>query len=333
MKVNLHPHKTLSGWYTLDWRPDGVKGKRERLHVEGYSNAEARKESLEYIGLEKPDAVTFPRLKSVYAEYLEWCRRNLSESTNYVKVCRFEKHIIPALGEYRVRDLSQRIFDGYSKGIGKGSYRMDVNHIKALVKWMVKRQYAELLTFQPELPSNKSKIKVLPTAQEIQTLIAAIKFEHHRVVCMLMLYTGLRWNEARRLRWENYRNGAILLKVSKTDDPEIITIPSPCLPFFEANKQAAGYIFSNTQGKTFITRLMHPLRMAEKATGIHLTPHMFRHASATFLYELTGDIYAVQHHLRHSRVTTSQIYTRYSAVRRKGSVDALVGALNPPNIT
>ena len=38
--------------------------------------------------------------------------------------------------------------------------------------------------------------------------------------------------------------------------------------------------------------------------GLKINPHLLRHASATLLYEATGDIYAVQHHLRHSKVVT-----------------------------
>jgi integrase len=217
--------------------------------------------------------------------------------------------------------------DGYGANMAKGSYRRDIDCIRSMVRWMVKRKYADPLTFAPEMPAYKAGIKQLPTAADIQKFIAALRFEKHRIVCMLMLYTGLRWNEAKHLRWENFRDGAILLKQSKTETPEIITIPAPCLPWLEAQKQPSGYIFSVNNGKTCLTNLGRPFSMAFKRSGVYMTAHMFRHASATFLYELTGDIYEVQHHLRHSKVTTSQIYTRYSAVRRKGSVDALVDAL------
>jgi site-specific recombinase XerC len=42
------------------------------------------------------------------------------------------------------------------------------------------------------------------------------------------------------------------------------------------------------------------------------------------LYEATGDIYAVQHHLRHSKVATSQIYTRFSVEQKQKSMGKLI---------
>jgi site-specific recombinase XerC len=55
-----------------------------------------------------------------------------------------------------------------------------------------------------------------------------------------------------------------------------------------------------------------------------LNPHLLRHASATLLYEATGDIYAVQHHLRHSKVATSQIYTRFSVKQKQKIMGTLI---------
>lgn len=327
MKVSIRPHATLPGWYTIDYRPNGVKGKREREHYESYDLAMAQKDALEGKPL-RTEATTYPRLRDIVNEYLAWSERNQAAATYETKKCRLERHIIPVLGDRRVKDLTQRLLDSYGANMARGSYREDVIQIMALVKWMVKRHYCKPLDWKPELPAYNSGIKHLPSAPDILRFIAALPQEQHRVACTLMLYTGLRWNETRNLKWENYRNGEILLKVTKTKQPEILVVPEPCREWFETRKDGKGYIFSVDGGESHLCNLQRPLAAAEKATGVHMTAHMFRHASATYLYELTGDIYAVQHHLRHSRVTTSQVYTRYSAARRRGSVEALVGMMD-----
>ena len=332
MKVNMKPHtdQTMAnaGWYILDYRDGGVKGKRKRQKVKGREEAERIKAELQGDPLTE-DTITFPRLCDVVDEYLSWCRKNQAAATVVGKLRRFNAYIIPALGDKRVQDLSQRVLDAYGAKMTQIVYRRDVLNIKALVRWMIKRRYAEPLNWSPELPAHKAGIKNLPSAPEILRFIEALALEAHRIVCTLMLYTGLRWNEARNLQWENYRDdGTILLLVSKTDNAEIITIPEPCAEWFRAHKSPTGYIFSCSQGKTPMVTLQHPLALASAATGIYMRSHMFRHASATFLYEVTQDIYAVQHHLRHSRITTSEIYTRYSAARRKGSVEAIVGLMS-----
>lgn len=326
MKVSIRPHKTNTGWYTIDYRPDGVKGRREREHYESYEAAMAQKNALEGEPL-KAETATHPRLKDIANEYLAWSKKHQAAATYETKKCRLNRHILPVLGDRRVKDLSQRLLDSYGANMAKGSYRGDIIQIMALVEWMVKRQYCKPLDWRPEIPSYSAGIKHIPRAQDILRCIEALPQEQHRIACMLMLYAGLRWNETRNLRWENYRKGEILLKVTKTKQTEIVSVPEPCKEWFEAHK-GEGYIFSVDGGKTHLCNLQRPLKAAEKASGVHMTAHMFRHASATFLYELTEDIYAVQHHLRHSRVTTSQVYTRYSAARRRGSVEALVGMMD-----
>ncbi len=46
----------------------------------------------------------------------------------------------------------------------------------------------------------------------------------------------------------------------------------------------------------------------DKACGVPLHPHLFRHAFATHILESSGDIIAVQHLLGHVSITTTQIY-------------------------
>jgi len=46
----------------------------------------------------------------------------------------------------------------------------------------------------------------------------------------------------------------------------------------------------------------------DKACGVPLHPHLFRHTFATHILESSGDIIAVQHLLGHASITTTQIY-------------------------
>lgn len=327
MKVNIKEDPKNPGWYILDYRPDGAKGKRVREPVKGRRDAEERAAEIEGKPL-SAESVTFPRLEDVEGEYMAWCDRNLAVATCIGKRVRLEKHIIPALGQYRAHDLSQRILDGYAADLPKTTTLLDLRHVKAMIGWMVKRRYAEPLTWVPEMPGYRPKIKRLPDAAGIKIFLSAVKQERHRVACLMMLLAGLRWSEVKFLRWENYRDGAILMAKTKTDTDEIITIPRPCMEWFKAYQMPSGYVFSAKGGRTPPSGIRRQLMDASEQTGIKMSPHMFRHMSATALYELTDDIYAVQHHLRHTRVETTQIYTRYSAVRRKGSVDALTDAFD-----
>ena len=50
--------------------------------------------------------------------------------------------------------------------------------------------------------------------------------------------------------------------------------------------------------------------------SIHITPHMFRHTFATTLLEVDVDSRHIQQILRHSSITTTQIYTHLTSNKK-----------------
>lgn len=324
ISINIVPHPTRKGSYYVEYRPDGYKGKRVRQIFNNYGEACAWREQLleQYANPNRRVESSQPRLKDVYQEYLLWVKQNKAPATHQNKRCRLEDHIIPALGHLRARDLSQRVLDGYGKGIAKATYRDDVYHILAMVGWMVKRKYAKALDWKPEIPEYRQPIKSIPAPEDILLFLEKLKKEDHRVLFSLMLFTGLRWNEVTHLTWEDYQGDSFRLVVTKTKVQERIYIPDQLQQWFSDNKKDAGWVFS-WNGKAPYKNLQGALAKAEKETGIKMTPHLFRHASATLLYQLTNDLYAVKNHLRQSRITTTEIYTRYSVERSRQAVKSL----------
>jgi integrase len=59
-----------------------------------------------------------------------------------------------------------------------------------------------------------------------------------------------------------------------------------------------------------LTDVRKAIERAKKRAGIdrRITPHLFRHAFATYIYEKTGDLQAVQMLLGHREISTTQIY-------------------------
>lgn len=320
----IRPHPTHPGWYYLDGRIDG---KRERIPCGSYAEALTLQRTL-FPAAPDPHKTTHPRLEDVCQEYLLWVQREQSETTHINKEARLRLHIIPRLGRYRVRDLTQTILDDYARTVARTSYRTDLFILLALITWMISRNYAKPLAWQPEIPHYSQKVRPLPSPADMVRFIEALPREHHRIICRLMLYSGLRYAEAKRLRWEHMGLDTILLQHTKTREPFLQPIPPELLPWFHDHRQPSGYIFSVTAGRTPISKLDRPFAIARKKSGVHMTPHLFRHASATFLYEQTRDLYAVQQHLRHKRITTSEIYTRYSDAIRKTALQSVAAHIN-----
>lgn len=83
---------------------------------------------------------------------------------------------------------------------------------------------------------------------------------------------------------ENVRD-SFRLTTTKTKIQERISIPDHLQKWFEDNRKDSGWIFT-WKGDAPYKNLEKALQRAERETGIHMTPHLFRHASATLLYKL-----------------------------------------------
>lgn len=328
MSIEKH---SRPGWFYVKHYPQGRKGKPERLPVEGYEKAQELDSSLKLSKSITP-AITFPKLSDVVDTYLLWARGDgqakakLAPTTYTTRERRLERFIIPHFGKYRVAELNQTVFDEYEKTVAKWTYYIDLIAIKALIKWMVKRKLAKPLDWQPEPVTGNHAIKAVPHPADLLKAIDAVPKENHRMIFRMMLFTGLRWNEAKNLRWEDVDTNAWTIRVKEIEDAaqDIIYIPEPVREWLNANLKPSGLIWEGRGGGKPFRSLNRVLLAAGKTVGIELTSHTLRHASGTYLYEQTNDLYAVQKHLRHKEVTTSAIYARMSVSRRQSSVVSIM---------
>lgn len=319
--MSIRPHPSHKGWYIVDHYPDGRNGKRAREPFPSYEEARNFEQAL---GKNKtaPAKTTHPRLEDVVENYLLAVKDTLAPTTYATKERRLNSYIIPFLGKYRVKDLRQTQLDEYKKTVAFWTYHTDLNCLLALITWMVGREQANPLTFKPERPKGEPKVKPIPHPADMIRAIENMKNPKHRILFSLMLYTGLRWNEASNLRWEDVdlKSETVAVKEIKRGKQDSVAIPKSLLAWFEDHKMVSGLIFEGRfKGKPY-KPLWKVLMQAGVDAGVHISNHTFRHASGTYLYEQTNDIYLVQHHLRHSKVTTSQIYARMSVTKRQSAV-------------
>lgn len=323
MKINITPHPTKEGWYYLEFRPNGSNGKRVRIPIEGHDNATSERDKLQTLHTRvKP--LTTPHLTIAEAapKYLEWVKQYRAHSTYQNKRARFEIHLVPGLGHLRIANLTQVILDAYGKNMASASYRDDLYHLLALISWMTKRNYCAPLGWKPELPQYSAPVKSVPAPDDILKFIELIPKPDQKTLFSMMLYTGMRWNEVAHLRWENYEGDSFRVVKVKTKKQIKKYIPAHLQQWFKDNQKPEGWVFTHNGRKPYVN-LERMLKIVGEKVGIKMTPHLFRHTSATLLYQATGDLYQVKHHLQHSRITTTEIYTRYSIEESKASITAL----------
>lgn len=322
MKVNVIPHPTRDGWYYVEYRPEGYKGKRERIPVEGYEHACRRRDLIQerYDNPEKKQE-THPRIEDVYSEYLTWVKANQAPDTYRSKKNAFKVHLIPHFGDFRVKELSQTVFDDFHKRLpGKRRAIIAYQHyLSGLIKWMVKRSMAPPLGFKPEEPKYRPGKPIIPSMADIQTVIDSVDAPDKKAMLHAMLWPGLRWNEARLLKWEDVYLDEGIIRVRESDQEEEVHIAiwPEQRKWLKANRKASGYIWENPKTEKPWTSLKRVLKTASAPLARKITHHDFRRRSGQNVYEASGyDIFAAQKHLRHKDIRTTMRYLGIDDQRR-----------------
>ena len=264
-------------------------------------------------------------------------RRDLTAFARYVK----------REGLHRLRDVTPETLTGFMASydvryapIGRRRAPASINRFRVALKafyaflearWLVDRNPTTILRCQ----KHRSLPPVVLDATEIRTLIDG-RFggktgrRDHALVAFMLL-TGCRLAETAALNVTDIDLHARVatLRTTKGGDPDRVML-SPKLVHILARHigkvgRDDGPLFT-AHGRRLSTRQIQRIvtaRVAEAGIDKPITAHGLRHSFATRLYNRTGDIRLVQQALRHSHVTTSEIYAQVEPARWRRSVALL----------
>jgi integrase/recombinase XerD len=140
-----------------------------------------------------------------------------------------------------------------------------------------------------------------------------------RAWCLLMLYSGLRVGEIRRLRLQeiDFDSKIIRIQQSKGQQDRIVffsDVVSDALKAYLAvrgsKRSLRENVFLVRNKPLSISYCGHRLRSYGKQCGVHITPHQLRHTCATLLLNEKVPVVSIQKILGHQRVETTMGYAR-----------------------
>ena len=285
----------------------------------------------------------------LYWEYLasiqqDWTQITYSELANFIQWLRLSSHTVIPLQKTVIKRKESTIntilsavssFYNFQQKLGEVnitltttnslsacSYRSLLHHIK-------KTKPARNRFIKVKQPKHAPKILTHKQVQEIKKHCTSLR---DKFLISLLYETGLRIGQALGLHheditsWDNeiiirYRNDNENGAYSKSRHDQVVHVSSTLMKLYadyvigECSDIQSDFVFvalqSRHRGQPYTYHAIQDLfNRLSKKSGVHVTPHMFRHTHATELIKAGWDSSYVQKRLGHSSVqTTIEQYT------------------------
>lgn len=331
MAIRPHPSKGKGYWH-IDYRPEGKRGKRQRLVFKG-SEAEARIYEAELRRQRHSvpgHGRLHPAINEVIPDFLAWAQVNRAEKT-WVDMSYCSKWIKQVFGPLPVRAITPSHITQYQqlRRGKKRSIEKELHYLQTIVKWMAANDLAppDGLGFKISVPRYRRPKPRIFMPEEIERFVGEINDPVKIAAVVIMYEAGARFDEVASLQWRQISFDADTIMLHGKGDKERL-VPLP--PFakwilMDCRKAPRSLVFRNSKTGRAYTSLKSLFRGASSRAGLHgLTPHKLRHSFATDLLETTGDLRLVQKLLGHESVNTTQIYAHVRKERMQRGVEQML---------
>jgi len=205
----------------------------------------------------------------------------------------------------------------------------------------------------PEQRKQKNrKIPEVLSQYEIKAILRDMNNERDKIMLLLSFYGGLRvsellnlgpldfnWSEWGETKDENgdFANGKLTIREegAKGGKERVIPIPQEIMKkiykYIKNSIEPYGfdYLFPGTEGhlnKRTWQKILNT--KGKKVLGKNVHPHMLRHSFGYAYINSTGDIRALQNHLGHSNLNTTQIYAQMSDKKMQDNYNKFISSLS-----
>lgn len=331
--------------FTLDYWPDGRRGKRIRKPLDpDIVSTEDQAKAIEKALLdlkrvpgspERGIADTDATVKSLFPKYLEYYELHRSPRTYADLTGVYNNHLERILGDKRIVELGPEHITIYQrlrknegdarrkkepKAVSNRTVNKELQYLGGFLTWCRTdhRLKAEALVESGirKLPY-ETPLPVILTKAETRRILAAMP-TFWRTLFMCLYTLGLRWSGGVKLRKRNIDVAGKTVKlIQKGGKEKILPMTKDLCKAMKAicvGKKDDEYIFLNKSTGKPVSNARKVLQAACKEAKVtkRVTPHLFRHSFATHLLNAGVNLRLVQDFLGHAQVSTTEKYTHVS---------------------
>lgn len=365
--MNGNIRKRGNSWQlTWDVKVPGGKRKQRYLTVRGNKRDAQRKLREVLRSLDSGNYVD-PSKRKVGEYLLSWLanRKHVLSPTTYdVYRANMEAHLVPALGEIRLQQLTWEALEQYVEQRSDSLSGQTLSHhmrlLSRALKDAVKKGYVtrNVVGLVDNTPKIKRKKIEAFDAQNNQRLVDLFSGEMKTIVA-LALTTGMRRGEIAGLKWDAVGEG--VLKVERVltqtreglilrDEPKTegsfrkITLTKGMTKELLRHKarqakdkliagnayQDQGFVFARFDGEPIKPALMtRTFSKSVKGTDFHLTFHGLRHCHVSQLIAANVNIKTIQQRVGHTTIkTTLDTYGHLLPGMDEAAAEAIEGTIS-----
>lgn len=257
--------------------------------------------------------------KGVFERYLSvWKNRNVGGITNQMVL-----DLHAQIGETRGKNVANqamrllRVTLNYSRAVN-GTPRVNPASVLSEAKAWYKDGRRSVVISREDMPRWLAAVN-------------ALENDTGRDYLLLVLFTGLRRNEAMALRWEDIDIEARTLSaIRKGDVHHTLPLPSNLVELFTARRErwgGAGYVFPSWSGSGHLTNVEHIVKEVRKC-GVPFTLHDLRRTFITTAEALDISSYVVKRLANHKQTdVTGRHYVVLNVDRLREPMERIANEL------
>ena len=208
-------------WYCKFYYTDYTGTKKQKCKRGFTKKSDAAAYEREFL-LNMADSPTIA-FKTLYNNYMEWCKPKVKESTLELKKCVLEKHVIPYFGEKSIDkitplDISKWKNQIKEKGLSDAHVRSLCVHFKAVLGFAVKYKGLHKNPFIEPIKTVKRQQEKIAfyTLSEFNHFISHVSELEYHTIFNLLFYSGIRIGELLALTYNDIDQENHAININKT---------------------------------------------------------------------------------------------------------------------